>query len=433
MRSLLTIIALFSLWGLRAQSPAPAAGQELPRGNVRVYPTQQEATAADDGNNRYFTRIADWSQQGNVFSAPFTMPFAWANRQVKFHLESASADYEIRVNGQRVAYNSDGNTPAEFNITKYAKEGRNTLEIELTQPSKIAALESWKQSPAPTIGPAWVMSQPTLHIRDILSKTWRNEDDGTTRSQIGIIARSNALNPRTSRIYYELLTPTGETAATGYKDITLDMRREDTVRFLATIPAELLWSPQQPTQYSLRLRTQHQGRYEEYLELPMGFRTLTFRDGRMAINGQPAPLKIREVSPTIADSEITTLREQGFNTLRLLPGAVRPGLYDFCDQQGMYVIAQAPIDTRNSGESRRKGGNPSNDPAWKDTYIERAANSYHTSKRHPSVIAFALATKSSNGICLYETYLAMKRLDEVRPFIYPDAAGEWNTDQLALE
>lgn len=93
-------------------------------------------------------------------------------------------------------------------------------------------------------------------------------------------------------------------------------------------------------------------------------------------------------------------------------------------------MAQAPIDTRRSGESRRKGGNPSNDPEWQPAYLERTENSYHTTKRHPSVVAFALATQSANGINLYESYLNMKRFGDSRPFIYPDAGGEWDSDKL---
>jgi hypothetical protein len=50
---------------------------------------------------------------------------------------------------------------------------------------------------------------------------------------------------------------------------------------------------------------------------------------------------------------------------------VPESLLNFCDVQGLYVIAQAPIDTRRSGESRRKGGNPSNAPEWLGAYLER--------------------------------------------------------------
>ena len=278
------------------------------------------------------------------------------------------------------------------------------------------------------------MSQPTLRVRDVLTKSWRSsEENDKVMAEIALVVKTESLNPRTSRIHYELLTPAGSNAAIGYKDVTLDMRREDTVRFLARIPDSMLWNPGRPTQYTLRVKTQHEGRYMEYIELPLGFRTVELRNGQLAVHGNPVALRTREVPPQFPAEEIAKLREQGFNTLRLLPGPVSPTLYAVCDTMGMYVIPQAPIDTRSSGESRRIGGNPSNAPEWLGAYVERTADSYHASKRHPSVIAFSLATQSANGINLYESYLNMKKFGETRPFIYPDAAGEWNSDGLKLE
>ena len=434
MRTILSTIALFSLCGLCAQEYTPTYGRELPRGEILAYPSAEAATAADGGDNRYFTRLTEWNLKDNVFSTPFTVPFAWANRQVLFHLGWASGNYEVRVNGKAVAYDSDCSAPAEFNLTRHAQEGRNTLEIVVSAPSQVARLESWKSDPAPAIGPAWVMSQPTLRVRDVLTKSWRSsEENDKVMAEIALVVKTESLNPRTSRIHYELLTPAVSNAAIGYKDVTLDMRREDTVRFLARIPDSMLWNPGRPTQYTLRVKTQHEGRYVEYLELRLGFRSVEMQDGRMSLNARPVTLRVREVPAAITENEIAALREQGFNTLKLLPGPVPESLLNFCDVQGLYVIAQAPIDTRRSGESRRKGGNPSNDPEWQPAYLERTENSYHTTKRHPSVVAFALATQSANGINLYESYLNMKRFGDSRPFIYPDAGGEWDSDKLALE
>ena len=48
------------------------------------------------------------------------------------------------------------------------------------------------------------------------------------------------------------------------------------------------------------------------------------------------------------------------------------------------------------------------------------------------MIAFSLAEKSANGINLYESYLQMKRTGDPRPFVYPDAGGEWNSDALTV-
>ena len=432
MRTILATIAFFSLCGLCAQEYVPTCGRELPRGELLAYPSAEAAEAADGGDNRYFTRLEEWNLNGNSFSTNFTVPFAWANRQVLLHIGQASGEYELRINDREAAYVADGNAPAEFNITKLVREGRNTVEIRVVQPSPSALLESWKENPEPMLGGIWLLSQPTLRIRDVATKT-RIGENGNATAEVALVIKSEALNPRTSRIHYQLLTPTGENAATGHKDITLAMRGEDTLRFLARIPANMLWSPELPTQYTLRLKTQHEGRYVEYAELRLGFRAVEVRDERLLLNGQPASLRIREVPATISENEIAALREQGYNTLKLLPGPVSESFLNSCDGQGLCVIVQAPIDTSRSGDSRQKEGNPSNDPAWLQAYLERTENSYHTTKRHPSVIAFSLATQSANGINLYESYLNMTRFGDSRPFIYPNADGEWNSDRVVFE
>lgn len=69
MRSILSIIALFSCCTLAAQEYIPTYGRELPRGEVIAYPTAQEAAAASAGDTRYFTRLADWTQK-TTFSRP---------------------------------------------------------------------------------------------------------------------------------------------------------------------------------------------------------------------------------------------------------------------------------------------------------------------------------------------------------------------------
>ncbi len=432
MRIIFSIIALFSLCGILAQPYTPSQGRERPRSRTIAYPSAQEASAADGGDNRYFTRISEWTRRGDTLAVTFTVPFAWANRQKIFHIEAASSNFEVRVNGRSVGYDADGNTPSEFNISRYTREGRNTLELVLANPSSAAPLESWKRSYEPAVGQAWITCQPTMRIRDVLVRTWQSEDDAREAvAEVGIVVKLDALNSRTSRIHYELLTPAGETAQKGFKEVTLDMGREDTVRFLARIPTNLLWSAELPTRYTLRLSTQHEGRHAEFLELLVGFRILEMKQGRLFVNGEPVALRVAEVdTQRIEDNDVARLCEQGYNTLRLAPGPVAAGFLDRCDEQGVYVIVQAPVDTSSSGDSRSKGGNPSNDPAWRGAFVERAEDIYHTSKRHPSVIAFSLARNSANGIGLYESYLALKRWNDPRPVIYPEAGGEWNSDAL---
>ena len=427
MKHILSIIALFSLCPGAAQPGTASYGRELPRSEIISYPSADEA-AAGLTESRYLKPLNEWQRQNDSFTTTFSVPFAWANRSILLGIGSASSDYTVRLNGKTIAYNANGNLPAEFDLTRSAREGLNTLEIVLSAPSPVIPLESWKQIPAPALGKVWVMSQPIMRIRDVFTRTW--EAGNEAKAEIGIVVKSGALNPKTSRIYYELLDPSHEVAAVGHEDITLDMRREDTLRFIATIPKHLLWSEELPSQYTLRLKTQYEGRYMEYIDLKLGLRTLTAKDGKLSVNGNPVLLKIKKVTRQLTAREIDTLKKQGYNALWSQAGQIPESLYTMCDTTGVYVIAQAPINTADSGDSRRKGGNPSNDPVWLPFYLERTQDSYHTAKRHPSVIAFSLAEKSSNGINLYESYLNMKRLEKERPVIYPDAGGEWNSDKL---
>lgn len=427
MRKIATLFLLFSCCTLAAQPLTVTENREQPRSAIVPYATADEAAKAP-AQHRYGTQIEAWTQEGSSFKATFTVPFAWNNRQVVMRIAHASADYEVWINGRRAAANADGNSSADFNLTRLVKEGRNEVEIRLADPSSMAVIESWKEQLKPALGAVQLVSPPTMGVRELLVQTHRH--DTTYRAEIGVVVKSYALNPRTVRIYYDLLTPAGELLSTGHNDLTLRMRGEDTVRFLAQVPDTLLWSRERPQQCVIRLRTQRDGRYMEYHHYPVGLRSVEVADGTLMINGDAVTLRSAEVAPTATAEELQSLVAAGTNLVRLKTGAVAPHLLTTCDELGLYVVVQAPIDSRKGGEKRTKGGNPSNDPAWTASYVERVENSYHTTKRHPSVVGFSIARESANGIGLYESYLRLKQFDDSRPILYPEAAGEWNSDAI---
>ena len=429
MRILTTLLALFSCSVLVAQPYSPTEGRELPRGFVMPYYTAAEADSAIE-KHRYATPVTEWTEEGNRLTADIISTFAWTNRQVMLHIESAPADYELWINGRRTAVNRDGNSPADYNITKRVKEGRNRVEIVLNRPSDLAPIESWKTG-SEKLGKVWVVSSPTMGVRDVLVSTSMGEESpSTATAEVGIIVKSYALNPRTVRIFYELDDPAGRTVVRGQSDLTLSMRGEDTVRLIASVPDTLLWRSDKPQHHTLRIRTQREGRYSEYHQYPLGLRTIGHAKGKLLVNGREEALQIVPCTPDATPEHLAEIRQSGANTIRLNAGAVASHLYAVCDTLGLYVIAQAPIDSHKAGSSRAVGGNPSNDPAWVPFYLERVENSYHSSKRHPSVVGFSIATSSANGIALYESFLRMKAMETNRPVIYPSAEGEWNTDRI---
>ena len=436
--SLLLLAAFSTATAQEWHNPAiTAEGKEPARCPIISYASRNEALLGGLDRSRYFQPMpanGEWqtSTIGNdkLYSTYFAMPFAWIDREVFLHVEGVGSSYAVELNGEQVAYSQDGRTPAEFDITKYCKEGRNAFTIRTLGD---AAADAIKHSDQPSSAPyVYVVAQPRVRVRDIVLDTRADHSNGLFA--MGVILKSHLLNAKDYRIHYELLDPAGKVVSYGHRDLKLDMQREDTVRFLDNIADVMAWSHEAPYLYTAVIKTQYEGRFGEYLVLPVGFRSLNFDSGNMAVNEVPVELHATEFAMTsdiaTTTEQLRALRKQGYNALKIKGGPQLDALYELCDRLGFYVINQADVNTSRHSSSRRVGGNPSNDPTWEAAYVDRAVGMYHASKNHPSVVAFSIAEQSSNGYCLYESYLAMKRLEQVRPVLYPAAAGEWNSDRL---
>lgn len=441
MKRFLSIIALvFAVGALSAQeydSPEYVSlGRELPRSKTLLYPTAEEAQALGSGAvaSKYLRPVTGWTRteepDATVFTSKYVIPFVWLSRQAILYVDEASGAYEVIINGQKVGYAANAFTPAEFNITKASKEDVNTISIRILKDHWSRRMEDFVETREPRVGETYVISQPTIRVRDVVHNTDVDLKSEYANVEVGLIVKTESLNPKTARIHYELIAPDTTVVTQGYKDVTLGMRGEDTVKFMARIPYVLTWCADMPVRYRLNIKTQIEGRYAEYQSRMIGFRDIDINeDGDFMINGIKTELFYRDFDPLkVTEKDIIAARVLKYNALRFKMGAVPQNVYRMCDSLGMYVIAQIPINTSKSGLSRRIGGNPSNDPKWKAAYLDRAETAYRTTCGQASVIGYVMAEESSNGINLYETYLRLKALERKRPILYIEAAGEWNSD-----
>lgn len=441
MKRFLSIIALvFAVGALSAQeydSPEYVSlGRELPRSKTLPYPTAEEAQALGSGAvaSKYLRPVTGWTRteepDATVFTSKYVIPFVWLSRQAILYVDEASGAYEVIINGQKVGYAANAFTPAEFNITKASKEDVNTISIRILKDHWSHRMEDFVETREPRVGETYVISQPTIRVRDVVHNTDVDLKSEYANVEVGLIVKTESLNPKTARIHYELIAPDTTVVTQGYKDVTLGMRDEDTVKFMARIPYVLTWCADMPVRYRLNIKTQIEGRYAEYQSRMIGFRDIDINEeGDFMINGIKTELFYRDFDPLkVTEKDIIAARVLKYNALRFKMGAVPQNVYRMCDSLGMYVIAQIPINTSKSGLSRRIGGNPSNDPKWKAAYLDRAETAYRTTCGQASVIGYVMAEESSNGINLYETYLRLKALERKRPILYIEAAGEWNSD-----
>ncbi len=411
-------------------------GREKARTKVVPYPTAEEAQRLGAGmvESKFVRPIKEWTrteeEDAVVFTSKYVIPFVWLSRMAILYVDEASGAYEVLINGKKVGYSANAFAPAEFNVTKASKEDVNTISIRVLKEHFSRKMECFNEKTEAHIGEVFVMSQPMIRVRDVVHKTFVDMKSEYANVELGMIVKTESLNPKKARIHYELVAPDTTVVTYGHRDVTLGMRSEDTVKFTAQIPYALTWCAEMPVRYRLNIRTQVEGRNVEYQSHMIGFRTVEANDeGDFFINGIKTELFYRDFDPLkVTDKDIIAARVLKYNALRFKMGAVPQNVYRMCDSLGMYVIAQIPINTKSSGLSRQIGGNPSNDPKWKAAYLDRVETSYRTTRGQACVIGYIMAEESSNGINLYESYLRLKEMEEKRPVIYIDAAGEWNSD-----
>lgn len=295
-------------------SPEPVEiGKELSRTTFVVYPTAEEAAAGSREASKYFTPLAEWekttTEAGTEFSTKFTVPFAWINRQVLLHVEWASSAYEIRLNGKVAGYYQNGSNPADYNFTKQVREGVNNLTIKVLSNPASAVLESWAHPSEPALGSCYVFSQPTIRIRDLFTKTYRN--GGVFNGEVGIVVKTDALNPKKAKIHYELLTPQDEvvTYSDGRSNSTCAGRYPASGR-----PDSRYDGMERPQPDTLHPAAQDTDRRPLYgVRIAQG--RLPHRrqhPGQLAINGYPVALKaVPDLGTTVSPSQLLEWKEQG--------------------------------------------------------------------------------------------------------------------------
>ena len=403
-----------------------ARGVEAARTHIIPYNNMAVAVEGDASQSRFVAEVEKptCSEGGAAatFTTHYALPVAWLNRQVLLRVGYASSAYTVYVNGREVGFAPSGVMGAEFNITKASKEGRNEVSIMLDRSLLANKLYEPKEMKVEDIE---IFSQPTIRLRDIAVNVSLNEQ-GNGVAEFAVPVKCDALNSKHTRLHYALRLNDTTVVAEGYREITLDMRREDTLRFACVVPAEALWSAKRPTMLRLDLESRIDNRIAECISRKIGLRELALRNGKLYINGEGVVPNLAEWKALKNLDEAIKL---GYNGVIITLDRNADEVIEECAKRGLYVVVRTPVDTTLLGDDIKRGGNPSNDPLWNESYLWRNTHALHSTKGECSVIGYAIAKGKTSGINIYDTYLMMKSLVPNHLVIYEGAKGEWATDK----
>lgn len=398
-----------------------------PRSAFVCYPSREQMEAG--GKSDLAIPLSSWQvdslAEGVRYTTRFKRNYRYDDKQIVLRVEGATGAVSVATNGEERGYSASGIGRLEFDLTKHLVENNNTISITVHRDYAARAIEPAHNGEL-TFARATLLTPPRVAVADYVARTTFNRQ-GDGLLNLGIVMQSFLLNSKEYTIYYELYSPEGKMVSSANKTLTTRMLSRDTVNFFARIPAVERWSPENPNLYRLVVYTRHENRIREFNNAEIGFRTVDTEEGKVLLNGEEVAIKGAPLAYTTAEQtteELRRLKKEGYNLIF----TSRPqldDLYTLCDREGMMVCCSADITSPESDYATT----PSNNPAWKDAYLWRAMAVYHATKLHPSVVMFSIANNAQNGICLYESYLAMKALGgETRPIIYPNAEGEWNSD-----
>lgn len=362
----------------------------------------------------------------------FEVPADWSGSKVTLNFLGVDSAFHVWVNGAPAGYSQGSRLTSEFDITPYIREGKNLLAVRVYQWSDGSYLEDqdmWSLSGI--FRDVYLLRQPGIHIRDFSCSTEFDADYRNAWLHTAVTVRNDQTSgSQQTALHIRLLNACGGQAGTCAAVIPpLSPGETYTASEAFFVENPCQWTAETPNLYDLLLTlSDHNGDPLEVVPFRTGFRTVEVKDGQLLVNGVPIMLRGvnrhdhnpdtgRAVSLDTMLEDVVMMKRFNINAVRTAHYPNDPRFYELCDRYGLYVMEEADLETHGFellGDANRL----SDDPSWKDAYVDRIERMVKRDKNHPSVIMWSLGNESGLG-CNHESMAARCRsCDPTRPVHY---------------
>lgn len=221
------------------------------------------------------------------------------------------------------------------------------------------------------------------------------------------------------------------------------------------------WTAEHPNLYDVEIILASEGRSAR-LKHATGFRKVELENGLMTVNGREIRLRGvnrhdhhpqfgRAVPLDFIRRDLLLMKQHNINAIRCAHYPSHPGLYALADEIGLWVMDEADLECHGFAEvvadntaewdgseasyrhwvdtiSQKARKYLSDNPSWKDAYVDRATRMVHRDKNHPSIIIWSLGNESFCGQNHVAMYQACKQLDPSRLVHYEGDTDMGTTD-----
>jgi len=402
----------------------------------QAYPFKKDPPRVMGEPEDYFTTFKERNPVSS-YRKTFTLPTDWQDRQTTVSFNGVSSAFYLWCNGQKVGYSQDSRTPAEFDLTPFLKEGPNTLAVQVYRYSDGAYLECqdfWRLSGI--FRDVYLSSIPEATLADYTINATLNKD-GTGRFSFAAIQSDT---PKTVAFTLDLIEADGtvifapKAVPNSGPNTTLLPDGQIIAEALKVTP----WSAEKPHLYTLVVGVGELGKKPtHFYSHRVGFKTSEVKNGQLLINGKPILVKGvnrhdhdpdtgHYVTEASMRQDLELMKQLNINTVRTAHYPNDPRFYELCDEYGLYVIAEANIESHGMGY---KEESLAKDATWTAAHLDRVTNMIHAIKNHPAIIMWSLGNEAGDGICFEECSKWIRRRSPVQyPIHYERAEQKSHVD-----
>lgn len=210
----------------------------------------------------------------------FELDSRFFNKDIFISFQGVETAFFLWINGEFVGYSEDSFTPAEFEITKFLKEGKNKVAVEVYKRSSASWIEDqdfWRFSGI--FREVFIYATPKLHIKDLFVKT--ELKNNYKDAELKLICSLNSKDPK-GKIWAKVISQEKIEILQTEK---IQLQNELEIRF--SLNNIKLWSAEEPNLYKVFLILEDENNeIIEVIPQTIGLREFKLENGLMLLNGK---------------------------------------------------------------------------------------------------------------------------------------------------
>ena len=349
------------------------------------------------------------------------VPADWKGKEIFAHFGSVTSNMYLWVNGKYVGYSEDSKLEAEFDLTPYLIPGKeNLICFQVFRWCDGSYLEDQDFFRYSGVGrDCYLYARDKKRIADVrvTPDLENNYTDGVLNIDLTL----------TGNAPVELTL----TDADGKKVASATASKSEKTVMKVNNPEK--WSAETPYLYTLTASMQGN---DEIIPVNVGFRKIELTDGQILVNGKPVLFKGADrheldpdggyvVSPERMLQDVQLMKKLNINAVRTCHYPDDKLWYDLCDKYGLYVVAEANIESHGMGYGDKT---LAKDPKYAKAHMERNERNVQRNFNHPSIIFWSLGNEAGYGPNFEDAYEWVKKEDPSRAVQYEQAGMHKMTD-----